>query len=75
MKSIYNLIKEEVREHSIVKNSILAYSNPWKRSHYVILAEVIKAELAKKEENENDANIKCLKKANQNSTITNPLGA
>lgn len=54
MKSIYNLIKEEVREHSIVKNSILADSNPWKRSHYVILAEVIKEELAQKEELQNE---------------------
>lgn len=54
LKSIYNLIKEEVRRHPIIKNSILADSNPWKRSHYIILAEVIKEELAKKEELQND---------------------
>ena len=54
LKSIYNLIKEEVRRHPIIKNSILADSNPWKRSHYIILAEVIKEELAKKEELRNE---------------------
>ena len=54
MKSIYNLIKEELREHSIIKNSILADSNPWKRSHYVILAEIISEELSKKEELQNE---------------------
>jgi hypothetical protein len=37
-----------------VKSSILADSNPWKRSHYVILAEVIKEELAQKEELQNE---------------------
>lgn len=50
MKSIYNLIKEEIKLNPIVQNSLLGKSNPWKRSHYVILAEIIKNELSKKEE-------------------------
>lgn len=54
MKSIYNLIKEKIRKHPKVENSILANSNPWKRSHYVILSEIIKDELSGKEELQND---------------------
>ncbi|PZU84725.1 MAG: hypothetical protein DI529_10940 [Chryseobacterium sp.] len=54
MKSIYNLIKAEIREHSVVKNSILGNINPWKRSHYIILSEIIKDELSKKEELQNE---------------------
>lgn len=54
MKSIYNLIKEDIRQHSKIKDSILGNSNPWKRSHYIILSEVIKDELSKKEELRNE---------------------
>lgn len=54
MKSIYNLIKEEVRRHPIIKNSILADSINWKRSHYIILAELISEELSEKEELRNE---------------------
>ncbi|AZI39375.1 hypothetical protein [Epilithonimonas vandammei] len=54
MKSIYNLIKEEVRRHPIIKNSILATSINWKRSHYIILAELISEELSEKEELRNE---------------------
>lgn len=50
MKSIYNLIKEKIRQHPKIQLSILADSNPWKRSHYIILAEIIKEELAQREE-------------------------
>lgn len=54
MKSIYNLIKEKIRQHPIVLNSILGNSNPWKRSHFIILSEIIKDELSKKEELQNE---------------------
>lgn len=54
MKSIYNLIKEKIRKHPKVENSILANSNPWKRSHYIILSEIIKDELSGKEELQNE---------------------
>ncbi|MPS73343.1 MAG: hypothetical protein E2590_09375 [Chryseobacterium sp.] len=54
MKSIYNLIKEEIREHSVVKNSILGNIDPWKRSHYVILSEIIKEDLSKRIELQNE---------------------
>ena len=54
MKSIYNLIKEEVRRHPIIKNSILATSINRKRSHYIILAELISEELSEKEELRNE---------------------
>lgn len=50
MKSIYNLLKEEVRKNKAVRNSILGNANPWKRSHYIILSEIIKEDLSKHEE-------------------------
>lgn len=46
LKSIYNLIKEEVYQHTLVENSLLVNSKPWKRSHYVILSELIAQDLA-----------------------------
>lgn len=46
MKSIYNLIKEEITHHSSVENSVLHNVTPWKRSHYIILSEIIKEHLA-----------------------------
>ncbi|WP_379965663.1 hypothetical protein [Epilithonimonas sp. UC225_85] len=54
MKSIYNLLKQEIRQHKRIRNSILGDSNPWKRSHYIILAEIIKEELSQKEELKNE---------------------
>jgi hypothetical protein len=54
LKSIYNLIKEDIRQHSKVKDSILGGSDPWKRSHYVILSEIIKEDLSKREELRNE---------------------
>lgn len=46
MKTIYNSIKEEVVKHSKVKDSVLGKVYEWKRSHYIILSEIIKDELA-----------------------------
>ncbi|WP_407405894.1 hypothetical protein [Chryseobacterium sp.] len=46
MKTIYNSIKEEVVKHSQVKDSVLGKVDEWKRSHYIILSEIIKHELA-----------------------------
>ena len=54
MKSIYNLIKEEIRKQPNIQESILGKANPWKRSHYIILSEIIKEELSKKEELQNE---------------------
>lgn len=46
MKTIYNSIKEDILKHSKVSNSVLGNSFEWKRSHFVILSEIIKNELA-----------------------------
>lgn len=54
LKSIYNLLKDEIRQNATVQNSILGKANPWKRSHYVILSEIIKADLSKREELQNE---------------------
>lgn len=50
MKTIYNSIREEVVKHSKVRNSVLGNVNEWKRSHYIILSEIIKEELSESEE-------------------------
>ena len=50
MKTIYNSIRDEVVKHSKVKNSVLGNVNEWKRSHYIILSEIIKDELSDAEE-------------------------
>ncbi|CAA7386138.1 hypothetical protein [Chryseobacterium fistulae] len=50
MKTIYNSIREEVIKHSKVKNSVLGNVKEWKRSHYIILSEIIKEELSESEE-------------------------
>ncbi|MCQ9636936.1 hypothetical protein MP477_18440 [Chryseobacterium sp. WG23] len=50
MKTIYNSIREEVEKHSKVRNSVLGNVNEWKRSHYIILSEIIKEELSESEE-------------------------
>lgn len=54
MKSIYNLLKEEIRKQPKIKNSILGKANPWKRSHYIILSEIIKEDLSQREELQNE---------------------
>ncbi len=45
MENIYNAIKEDIRNHPDVKSSILGMVADWKRSQYVILAELISADL------------------------------
>ncbi|MCW3161459.1 hypothetical protein [Chryseobacterium oryctis] len=50
MKTIYNSIREEIVKHFKVKNSVLGNVSIWKRSHYIILSEIIKAELSEAEE-------------------------
>lgn len=50
MKTIYNSIREEVVKHSKVRNSVLGNVNEWKRSHYIILSEIIKEELSEAEQ-------------------------
>ena len=54
MKTIYNSIKNEVVKHPKVKDSVLGKVQDWKRSHYIILSEIIKDELASSEELKND---------------------
>lgn len=54
MKTIYNSIKEEVKKHVKVKDSVLGNVDEWKRSHYIILSEVIKEELAQSEQLKNE---------------------
>lgn len=54
MKTIYNSIKNEVVKHSKVKDSVLGKVDEWKRSHYIILSEIIKEELASSEELKDD---------------------
>ncbi len=54
MKSIYNLLKEEIRQQPAIQNSILGNSHPWKRSHYIILSEIIKENLSYREELQNE---------------------
>lgn len=46
MEAIYNSIKENIRQHPKIASSILGNVDLWKRSHYVILSEIIKDELA-----------------------------
>ncbi|WP_419868539.1 hypothetical protein [Chryseobacterium sp. CT-SW4] len=50
MKTIYNLIRDEVGNHPKIKNSVLGKVKKWKRSHYIILSEIIKEELSEAEE-------------------------
>lgn len=54
MKTIYNSIKEKVAKHPKIKDSVLGTVREWKRSHYIILSEIIKEELASSEELKND---------------------
>ena len=48
------MLKEEIRQNPAVQNSILGKSNPWKRSHYIILSEIIKENLSDREELQNE---------------------
>lgn len=54
MKTIYNSIKDEVVKHPKIQDSVLGMVNEWKRSHYIILSEIIKDELALSEELKDD---------------------
>ncbi|MGO4709332.1 hypothetical protein AB4Y90_09485 [Chryseobacterium sp. 2TAF14] len=54
MKTIYNSIKGKVAKHPKVQDSVLGKVDEWKRSHYIILSEIIKDELALSEELKND---------------------
>ncbi|MEF9477590.1 hypothetical protein OWR28_07560 [Chryseobacterium sp. 1B4] len=58
MKTIYNSIREEVIKHPKVRNSVLGNVNEWKRSHYIILSEIIKDELSGAEELKGGKNLK-----------------
>lgn len=50
MRTIYNSIKDEVSKHPKIQDSVLGKVTEWKRSHYIILSEIIKDELATSEE-------------------------
>lgn len=49
MKTIYNLIKEDVKKHPKIENSVLGNVSEWKRSNYIILSEIIRSELSQSE--------------------------
>ena len=57
MKSIYNLIKEEIVNHPKVLNSVLGSISVWKRSNFIILAEIITEELQNADELQGDKKI------------------
>lgn len=48
------MLKEEIRQQPVIQNSILGNSNPWKRSHYIILSEIIREDLSTREELQNE---------------------
>lgn len=54
MKTIYNSIKDEIIKHPEIKDSVLGEVKTWKRSHYIILSEIIKDRLAISEELKNE---------------------
>ncbi len=64
MKTIYNSIKGEIKKQTKVKDSVLGSVDNWKRSHYIILSEIIKDELAQSEQ------LKTEKKFELGSTIS-----
>ncbi|QOW10478.1 hypothetical protein Q73A0000_08920 [Kaistella flava (ex Peng et al. 2021)] len=45
MEKIYNSIKEDIKNHPEVKSSLLGMVGEWKRSQFVILAEIISKNL------------------------------
>lgn len=46
MEKIYNAIKEDIKSHPEVNSSLLGIVDDWKRSQYVILADLISKHLA-----------------------------
>lgn len=53
-KSIYNSIKENIKQNPKIISSVLGNVDHWKRSHYVILSEIIKEELSNSDELKGD---------------------
>ncbi len=50
MKVIYNSIRKDILNNPKIKNSVLGMVKEWKRSHYIILSEIISEKLASCEE-------------------------
>lgn len=48
------MIKQEVIKHPKIRNSVLGNVAEWKRSHYIILSEIIKEELSFSDQLKND---------------------
>ena len=46
MKTIIEEIKKEIKNHKNVKNSVLKDVISWKRTHYILLAEIVSQELS-----------------------------
>ena len=46
MKTIFEEIKKEIKNHQNVKNSVLNDVVSWKRTHYILLAEIVSQELS-----------------------------
>ena len=46
MENIYNRIKEDIKNHPDLKSSLLGMVSDWKRSQFVILADIISDNLA-----------------------------
>ena len=46
MKTIIEGIKKEIKNHQNVKNSVLEDVVSWKRTHYILLAEIVSQELS-----------------------------
>lgn len=49
MKSIYNSIKKDIETHPDVATSVLGEVSSWKRSHFILLSELISERLATSE--------------------------
>lgn len=49
LEKIYNLIKEDIKNHPDINSSILGMVPDWKRSQFIILSEIISDYLAKSE--------------------------
>lgn len=46
MKNIIDEIRKEIKLHPLVKNSVLKEVSTWKRTHYILLAEIVSHELS-----------------------------
>lgn len=46
LEKIYNTIKEDIKNHPDFKSSLLGMIEDWKRSQFVILADIISENLA-----------------------------